>query len=166
MHKWIHCFSGISGHAATPLGNQAISTMTWYPTHSHYPDIEPTSPRPILIMPSGRHYIHICTSTHIYSKTSLHRPTKGPILSSPFREVVGLGSFKISWWVVVWDPDKAIDIGEWSICGGGRLERIYCKYIYIYSTTPDDPMSRAFVPRTKSHICRCVKLLVCQDHWL
>ena len=22
----------------------------------------------------------------------------------------------------VWDPDKAIDVGEWLICGGGRLE--------------------------------------------
>ena len=26
--------------------------MTWYPTRSHYPDTEPTSPCPILIMPS------------------------------------------------------------------------------------------------------------------
>ena len=23
----------------------------------------------------------------------------------------------------VWDPNKAIDIVEWAICGGGRLER-------------------------------------------
>ena len=23
-----------------------------------------------------------------------------------------------------WDPSKAIDIGEWSICGGGRLDRL------------------------------------------
>ena len=35
-----------------PLRNQAVSTMTWYPTQSHYPDIEPTSPCPILILPS------------------------------------------------------------------------------------------------------------------
>ena len=27
---------------------------------------------------------------------------------------------------------KAVDIGEWSICGGGRLETFYCMYIYIY----------------------------------
>ena len=36
----------------SPLGNQAVSTMTWYPTQSHYPDIAPTSPCPIPIMPS------------------------------------------------------------------------------------------------------------------
>ena len=28
--------------------------------------------------------------------------------------------------VIVWDSNKAIDIGEWSIPGGGRLERFYC----------------------------------------
>ena len=28
-------------HSAAPLGNQAIRTMTWYPTQSHYPDTEP-----------------------------------------------------------------------------------------------------------------------------
>ena len=27
---------------------------------------------------------------------------------------------------IVWGPIKAIGIGEWSICGGGRLERVYC----------------------------------------
>ena len=27
---------------------------------------------------------------------------------------------------IVWDPNKAIDIGEWSACGGGWLERFYC----------------------------------------
>ena len=30
----------------------------------------------------------------------------------------------------VWDPNKAIDIRRWSICGGGRLERLYCTHIY------------------------------------
>ena len=34
------------------LENQAISPMTWYPNQSHYPDTEPTTPFPILIMPS------------------------------------------------------------------------------------------------------------------
>ena len=28
----------------------------------------------------------------------------------------------------VWDSNNAIDIGRWSICGGGRLERFYCIY--------------------------------------
>ena len=37
---------------AVPLENQAMSTMTWYPTQSYYPDPEPTSPCLILIMPS------------------------------------------------------------------------------------------------------------------
>ena len=37
-------------YSASPLGKQAISTMTWFPTQSHYLDAEPTSPCPILIM--------------------------------------------------------------------------------------------------------------------
>ena len=28
--------------------------------------------------------------------------------------------------VIVWDTNKVIDKGEWSICGGGRLERFHC----------------------------------------
>ena len=39
-------------YSAAPLGNQANNTMTWYHTQSHYLDTEPTSPCPILIMPS------------------------------------------------------------------------------------------------------------------
>ena len=38
---------------AAPLGNLAISIMIWYPTKAHYPDTEPTSPIPILIMLSS-----------------------------------------------------------------------------------------------------------------
>ena len=37
-------------YSAAPLGNQANNTMIWYPSQSHYPDTEPTSPCPILIM--------------------------------------------------------------------------------------------------------------------
>ena len=48
---------------------------------------------------------------NIYSKTSLNRP----ILNGPFREVVGLRSYNII----------TLDIGEWSFCGGDRLERFY-----------------------------------------
>ena len=44
-HSWLL-------YSAAQLGNQAASTMTWFSTHSHYPDPEPTSPCPILIMPS------------------------------------------------------------------------------------------------------------------
>ena len=65
-----------------------------------------------------------------YSKTSLNRPTVGLTLNGPFREVIGLGSFEYHYngivWVIVWDPNKASAIGEWSICGGGQLERFYC----------------------------------------
>ena len=39
-------------YSAAPLGYQTASTVTWYPTQSHYHDTEPTSPFPILIMPS------------------------------------------------------------------------------------------------------------------
>ena len=34
-------------------------------------------------------------SQHKYSKTSLNRPTMGPILNGPFREVVSIGSADI-----------------------------------------------------------------------
>ena len=38
-------------NSAAPLGNQAVITMTWFPTQSHYPDTEPSSNCPI-VMPS------------------------------------------------------------------------------------------------------------------
>ena len=44
-HSWYFC-------SAASLGCQAASTMTCYLMQSHYPDTEPTSPCPILIMPS------------------------------------------------------------------------------------------------------------------
>ena len=40
-------------YSAAELGDQATRTMTWYPSQSHYPDTEPTSSCPILIMPSA-----------------------------------------------------------------------------------------------------------------
>ena len=54
----------------------------------------------------------------------------GPILKGRFREVVALARYNI----VVGDnlvPKKVIDIGEWSICGGGRIERFHCVYMHI-----------------------------------
>ena len=36
------------------MRHQAAGTMTCYPTQAHYPDTEPTSPCPIIIMPSAR----------------------------------------------------------------------------------------------------------------
>ena len=37
---------------AAPLGDEAVSTMTWCPIQSHFPGNGPTSSHPILIMPS------------------------------------------------------------------------------------------------------------------
>ena len=31
--------------------------------------------------------------------------------------------------MIMWGPNKAIDIGEWYICGGGQSERFYCMCI-------------------------------------
>ena len=39
-------------YSVAPLGNQGTSTMTRFPTQSHYPDTDPTSHCPILIMQS------------------------------------------------------------------------------------------------------------------
>ena len=36
-------------------------------------------------------------------------------------------------WAIIWDPNKAIDIGEWLICVGGRLKMLYCMYIYMHT---------------------------------
>ena len=69
-------------------------------------------------------YILYIYCVYIYSKTSLNRATTGLTLNGPFKEVIGLGT--------LWDPNEAIDIRMWSICGGGQLERFYCIYMYIY----------------------------------
>ena len=47
MHSW-------RLYSTVPLGDLDVSTMTWYSTQSHNPDTEPTSPCPILIVPSAR----------------------------------------------------------------------------------------------------------------
>ena len=47
VHSW-------QMYSAASLEHQAAGTMTCYPTPSHYADIEPTSPRPILILLSAR----------------------------------------------------------------------------------------------------------------
>ena len=41
-------------YSAASLEDQAADIMICYPTQSHYTDTEPTSPSPILIMPSAR----------------------------------------------------------------------------------------------------------------
>ena len=37
--------------------------------------------------------------------------------------------------MIVWDPNKAIDIGRWSICEGGRLERLYSSQSLLQMVT-------------------------------
>ena len=66
----------------------------------------------------------------IRNKTSLNEPT----INDPLREVVGFGSYNIVTmvWVIAWDPNKVIDIGQWSICGGGRLERLTVNMCILY----------------------------------
>ena len=36
-------------------------------------------------------------------------------------------------WAIVWNRNIAIDIGEWPICGGGRLESFLLNIIYTYA---------------------------------
>ena len=82
-------------------------------------------------------YIYIYTHTYIYiykereSKTYLYTvnlfkwsiPRLGrlSIVDYCYNGIV---------WTIIWTPHKAIDIGEWAICGGGCLERFHCIYIY------------------------------------
>ena len=46
MHSW-------RLHSAVSLGDHATSNSSWYLTQSNYPDTEPTSPCPALMMPSA-----------------------------------------------------------------------------------------------------------------
>ena len=59
----------------------------------------------------------------------------GLTLKGPFKEVVSGSELEYRYnsiaWVIFWDPNKAINVGEWPICGGGRVERFY--YIEVCS---------------------------------
>ena len=64
--------------STAPLGDQTMSPLIWYPTQSHFPNTEPTSSCPILIMSSVNDYantIHICKLSYVplvsYSPLSL-----------------------------------------------------------------------------------------------
>ena len=74
--------------------------------------------------------IYIYTYTH--SKTSVNRLTMGPTINVPFRKLIGLVSKNICMGSPL-DRNKAIDIGEWLICWGSRLERFHCIYIFSYT---------------------------------
>ena len=53
-----------------------------------------------------------------------------PTLNGSLRKVVGLRELEYYYngivRAIIWDTNKAIDVGEWPICGGGQLERFYC----------------------------------------
>ena len=55
----------------------------------------------------------------------------GPTLNGPFREVVYFTELEYQYngmaWAVIWDPNKTIDIGKWSICGVGQLKESQAK---------------------------------------
>ena len=59
-----------------------------------------------------------------------------PSLNGQFREVVSLRRSVLEYhrnciaWAVVWISNKVVDIGEWSVCEGGRLA--YRGFIVIY----------------------------------
>ena len=53
ISRWVPLCGSFNVIVLPPLGDQATSTMTWYPTQSHYPDTGQTSPCPILIMSSA-----------------------------------------------------------------------------------------------------------------
>ena len=64
-------------------------------------------------------YVDICVC-----KTSLNSQTMGPTLNGPFRNLIGLGNQNIFAMALY---------GHLSICGSGRLERMYCiLYIHIH----------------------------------
>ena len=70
-------------------------------------------------------------STIVYSKTSLYRPTMALTLNGAFIEGGRFRELKHHngiVWEVVWDSNKSIDIGEWSICECDRIERLYCTH--------------------------------------
>ena len=46
--------------------------------------------------------------------------------------------YNASVWAIARNLNKAIDIGEWSVCGGGRVEKLYC----IYNTYSETSLNR------------------------
>ena len=88
-------------------------------------------------------------------------------LSDPFREVIGLRCYNGIVWAIAWDPNKSIDVGEWWICGGGRLERFYCiplasvtNYIPTY---PDNTLHFCYqTPPTEKYITTLTQTDHCQ----
>ena len=62
--------------------------------------------------------------------------------------------------MIVWNPSKPIDIGEWSISGDGRLETFFCTSdreiissvnLYLYR-------SKCFIRQI--HVCICIHMCV------
>ena len=78
----------------------------------------------------------------------------GPTSNCPFREVVRLETeyrYNGLARVIIWNPNEVIDIEEWSICGGGWLERLYCVYSYVHIYTHIDICVYTYI-----YICVCI----------
>ena len=60
-------------HRVASWGHQTAGTMTCCPTQSYYPDTEPTSHCPILVMPTPPRvvFMNIHTYSYLYSAASL-----------------------------------------------------------------------------------------------
>ena len=57
----------------------------------------------------------------------------------------------MSLWVIVWNQNNAIDIGRWSICGDGRLERFYCINYCRYAYSQSCIVGVATILRVPNH---------------
>ena len=63
-----------------------------------------------------------------YSQTS----ENGPTLNGPLRLAGWFVELEYHYngivWVIIWEPNKVIDIGKRSTCRDGQLERFDCSY--------------------------------------
>ena len=64
-------------------------------------------------------------------KVSPKRPTMGLTLNGCGRLKDLKYCYNGTVWTIIWDTNKAIDIGKWSISGYDRLKRFYCIYVCV-----------------------------------
>ena len=80
-------------------------------------------------------YIYRCI--HIYLRSNLSKSTgHGTDVKWSIYRGGWFKELKYRYSGIVLDPNKAIGIGQWSVCGGGWLERFYCtctQHIYIFT---------------------------------
>ena len=66
-------------------------------------------------------------------------------------------------WAIIWDPNKVIDIGEWWMCGQGRLERFYCVYIHVTYSQPLYDPSPSVINHSGLHLSLLCRSCHCQQ---